>query len=64
MRVNVGDERDADARRLDNVNGVDADARTDVARGHGVVPRHVGRDDDGDDAAMPSANVVALPGSR
>ena len=52
MRVHVGDGRDADARRLDDVDGVDADARTDVARRRGVVPRHVGRDDGGDDAAI------------
>ena len=30
VRVDVGDGRDADARRLDDVHGVDADARTDV----------------------------------
>jgi predicted metal-binding membrane protein len=29
VRVHVGDGRDADARRLDDVDGVDADARTD-----------------------------------
>src|ERR1700730_5870375 len=31
VRVHVGDGRDADARRLDDVDGVDADAPTDVA---------------------------------
>jgi hypothetical protein len=31
VRVHVGDGRDADARRLDDVDGLDADARTDVA---------------------------------
>src|SRR5512139_443415 len=41
VRVDVGDGRDADARWLDDVDGVDADARTDVARRRGVVPRHV-----------------------
>src|SRR5512132_2820916 len=41
VRVHVGDGRDADARRLDDVDGVDADARTDVARRRGVVPWHV-----------------------
>ena len=45
VHVHVRDGRDADARRLDDVDGVDADARTDVARRRGVVPRHVGRDD-------------------
>jgi hypothetical protein len=37
--------RNADARRLEDVNGVDADARTHVARRHRFVPWHVGRDD-------------------
>ena len=58
--VHVGDGRDADARRLDDVDGVDADARTDLARRGGVVPRHVGRDDGGDDAAVPGPDAVAL----
>src|SRR5713101_8354114 len=40
VRVHVGDGRDADARRLDDVDGVDADARTDVARRRGVGPWH------------------------
>ena len=47
-----------------DVDGVDADARTDVARRRGVVPRHVGRDDGGDDAAIAGANAVALPPGR
>ena len=61
VHVHVGDGRDADAGRLDDVDGVDADARTDVARRGGVVPRHVGRDDGGDDAAVPGAHAAALP---
>ena len=64
VRVHVGDGRDADARRLDDVDGVDADARTDVARRRGVVPRHVGRDDGGDDAAVAGPDAVALPPGR
>src|SRR5260370_348290 len=64
VRVHVGDGRDADARRLDDVDGVDADARTDVARRRGVVPRHMGRDDGSDDAAILDANAVALPPGR
>src|SRR5215204_6449954 len=64
VRVHVGDGRDADARRLDDADGVDADARTDVARRRGVVPRHVGRDDGSDDAAILGANAVALPPGR
>src|SRR5258707_2521285 len=61
VRVHVGDGRDADARRLDDVDGVGADAPTDVARRRGVVPWHVGRDDGGDDAAIPGAHALALP---
>ncbi len=60
----VGDGRDANARRLDHVHGVDADMRTDVARHCGLVHRHVGRNDDCDDAAIPRAHVVALPSGR
>ena len=51
----------ADARRLDDVDGVDADAGTGVARRRGVVPRHVGRDDGGDDAAVARPDAAALP---
>src|SRR5213080_824082 len=61
VRVHVGDGRDADARRLDDVDGVDADARTDVAQRRGVVPGHVGRDDGSDDAAVPGPDSLALP---
>src|SRR6516164_2171606 len=64
VRVHVGDGRDADARRLDDVDDLDADARTNVARRRGVVPRHVGRDDGSDDAAILGANAVALPQGR
>src|SRR5215510_9582083 len=49
---------------LDDVYGVDANAWTDVARSCGVVHRHVGRDDGGDDAAISRPDVVALPSSR
>src|SRR5258707_11174172 len=64
VRVYVGDGRHADARRLDDGDGVDADARTDVVRRRSVVPRHVGRDDGSDDAAILSANALALPPGR
>src|SRR5260221_9452123 len=50
-RIHVGDGRDADARRLDDVDGVDADARADGARPRGVLPPHLGRDDGSNDAA-------------
>src|SRR5437870_12965583 len=42
----------------------DVDVRTAMARRRGVVPRHVGRDDGGDDAAVLGANAVALPPGR
>src|SRR5216110_704745 len=61
VRVHVGDGRDEDARRLDDVDGVDADAWADLARRRGLVPRHMGRDDGGDDAAIPGADALALP---
>src|SRR5262249_3892396 len=61
VRVHVGDGRNADARRLDDVDGVDADARTELAGRRGVVSRHVDPDDGGDDAAIPRADAVALP---
>src|SRR5580700_11407131 len=61
--VHVSHGRDVDARRLDDVDGVDADAWTDVARCGGVVHGHVGGDDGGDDAALFSPNAMALPPS-
>ena len=64
VRVHVGDGRDGDAGRLDDVHGVDADAWTDVVRRRGVVPGHVGRDDGGDDAPFPGADAMALPPGR
>src|SRR5256885_16179827 len=64
VHINVSDGRDADAWRLDNVDGMDADARTDVARRYGRVPRYVDGDDGGNDAAVSDPDAVALsPGS-
>jgi predicted metal-binding membrane protein len=54
VRVDGGDGH-ADAGRLDDVHGVDADARSVVAGGRGVIPRDVDRDDGGDDAAIVGA---------
>ena len=42
MRVHGVDRREADARRLDDVDGLDADVRTDVAGRGRLVPLHVG----------------------
>src|SRR5688572_4945377 len=63
VRVHVDDGRNGDARRLDDVDGLDADARADLAWRGGVVPRHVAGDDGGDDAAIPGADAVALSAS-
>src|SRR6266516_1202842 len=41
-----------------------ADVRTDMARRRRVVTWHVGRDDGGDDAAVPGPDAVALPPGR
>src|SRR5205807_1084997 len=56
----AGYGRDADARKLDDVDDVDADARTDMAPSRCIVSRNVGRDDSSDDAAILGADVVAL----
>src|SRR5258706_9674335 len=64
VRVYVGDGRDAEARRLDDGGGVDADARTDGGRRRRGVPRHVGRDDGSDDGAILCSNALALPPGR
>ena len=61
MRVNVGDGQDVDARRVDDVDGMDADARTDLARRGGLLHGYVGCHDGGDDAAVPGPNAVAIP---
>ena len=63
-RFDVGDGRDADAGGLDDVDDVDADAGPDVARRRGVIPRHVDRDDGGDDAAIARADAAALSGAH
>src|SRR4029077_16786961 len=64
VRRDAGDGGDADARRLDDVDGVDADAGPDVARRRRVLPPHVDRDDGGDDAAIAGPDAVALPPGR
>src|SRR6476469_7820610 len=40
------------------------DARTVVDRERGILPRHVGRDDGSDDAAITRSHAVALSRSR
>ena len=49
--LHAGDGDD-DAGCLDDVYGVDADGRTDLAGRHRVICRHVARDDVGDDAPV------------
>ena len=53
-----------DARRLDDVDGLDTDARTNLARRRRLVSRHMDRDDGGDDAALIGADALALPSGR
>ena len=52
----VGYGRDAHARRLENVDGMDADAWAYMAGRRCIIRWHVGRDDGGDDAAVVGAN--------
>src|SRR6185312_5621848 len=61
VRIDVTDGRDVHARRLDDVDDVDANAGTGMVRGRGVIPWHVGRDDGDDDVAFSGADVGALP---
>jgi predicted metal-binding membrane protein len=49
---------------LDHVDGVGADARTDLAGLGSFVSPHVDRDDDSDDAAILGSSVVAIPTGR
>ena len=64
-RIEDSYERDADARWLDDVDGVDADAWPDVARRRSVLSRHVDRHDGGDDAAVADPDAATLsPGRR
>src|SRR4051812_2873290 len=57
-RQRGGDDR---LVRIHAGDGVDANARTDVARRRRVVPRRVGGHDGGDDAAVAGADALALP---
>jgi len=49
--------RNGNARRLDNVNDVDAHARADMVRIGHKLPLHVAGNDGGDDAAVGAADV-------
>ena len=60
VRAHAGDAWDADAGRLDDVDGLDANAGTNVDPSRCIVPRDVDRDDGGDDAAVADADAVAL----
>jgi hypothetical protein len=58
--LHVSNGRDADARGADDVDGMDADAWTDMVERRCVVPGHVGRDDGGDDAAVIGTHAMEL----
>src|SRR5579864_5195839 len=58
--LDVNDGRDADARRLDDVDGVDAAGWTDLAGSYDIIRWHVVRDDGGNDAALVGADTVSL----
>ena len=49
---------------MGDVDGVDADARRDVGRRRSFIPWDVGRDDGGDDGAVPRPNAAALSPGR
>src|SRR2546425_2922525 len=59
MRIDV--RRYANARRLDHVDGVDANARADLAQRGGLVHGDVDRDDGGHDAAIAGDDSGAVP---
>jgi hypothetical protein len=61
MPVHVCHGRHAYAWWLVDVDGLDADAWTDLARRRDLIPQHVGCDDDSDDAPFFGSNAVALP---
>ena len=63
LHVDGGDGRGADARRLDAVDGMDSDVRAELGWRRRIVPWDVGRDDDGDDAAVAAPDAAALPAS-
>ena len=61
VRVHVDDVPDADARRLDDVDGVDADAWTDMAGLRGIIRWHVVRDDGGYFFVWTVFGIVVFP---
>lgn len=61
VRFYVGHGWNDNARELDHVNGMDANARTNMAKCHGLFLGYVGGDDGGNDAAIINTNVTTLP---
>jgi hypothetical protein len=57
VRIHAGNAKDVDARRLDDVDSVDAEAGTGTGRRRCLVHRDVGDDDGSYDAAVPGAGV-------
>ncbi len=64
VRVDVRKGRSGDARRLDDVDGVDADAAPNLTWQRGVVLQHVDGHDGRDDAAILDADALALSRGR
>ena len=64
VQIDVGDGWNGNAGRLDHVDGMDANAGTDLGRGGGSLPWNVDCDDGGNDAAIIRANTVAISRSR
>src|SRR5262245_22358958 len=61
VRIAVGHGRHANRWRMDDVDGLDADADTNMARRRHDVRRHVDRHDDGDDAAGAGPDAATVP---
>src|SRR5262249_16135560 len=64
VHIDVGDGRDADARRRDDVDGVDAAARPDVARPRRNVSEYGDCDEGVNDAAVICPNAATLSTGR
>jgi len=60
VRIYVENGRNADARRLDYVDDMDANAGSNMAYRSGIVCRYVDGDDGRNDAAVVGSKAMAL----